>query len=87
MNTRRWALVLAMLAEHRFHTREILAQPVRFAQRLLVIVGDRCEKRRDFHFVEAAKGRPERLLAEVEGTDIHAQFCSGWLIGVSQILQ
>jgi hypothetical protein len=60
-----------VLVERGFHLRDILAQPIRFTERLLVIVGDGGEERRDLDFVEAAERGPESLLSEVEGTDVH----------------
>ena len=54
-----------------FQPRQVLAQPVGFAQRLLVVVGDREQERRDFDLVEAAEGGAETLLAQVERADVH----------------
>ena len=51
----------------RFHPRDVLAQPIGFAERLLVVVGDRHQERRDLDLVEAAEGGAEALLSEVEG--------------------
>ena len=63
--------VLAVLFEDAFHAREFLAQAVGFAQRLLVVVGDGHEERRDLDFVEAPEGVAEALLAQIERADIH----------------
>ena len=59
-------------AEGRFHPHELLAEPVGFAQRLLVVVGHGGQERRDFHRVETAECPCETLLAEVERADIHS---------------
>ena len=61
-----------MLVEHRLDAREILAQPIRLAQRLFVVVGDRGEEGGDFHLVEAAKRAAESLLSQIERADLHA---------------
>ena len=74
--------VLAVLVERRLHLRELLAQAIRLAERLLVVVGDGGEERRDLDLVEAAKCRPESLLAEIEGLTFIGSFSSG-LPGVS----
>ena len=49
----------------------LLAEPVRVAQRLLVVVGDLVEQRRHLVRVEPAERRPELLLPEVEGRHLH----------------
>ena len=51
--------------------RQVLAQPIGFAERLLVVVGDGGQERRDFDLVEAAERGPESLLSEVERADVH----------------
>src|SRR5438128_5053932 len=61
-----------MLVEHCLDAREILAQPIRLAQCLFVVVGDRGEERRDFHLVEAAERAAESLLSQIERADLHA---------------
>ena len=68
---RRLALAVAMLAEQRFLPHQILAQPVDFPQRVLVVVGRLGQERDDFGAVEAAELRPEALLLEVERRDPH----------------
>ena len=50
---------------------EVLAQPVGLAQRLLVVVGDCGQERRDFDRVEAAERLAKTLLPEIERADIH----------------
>ena len=70
------ALGFAVFVQHRFHPRQVLAQPIGFAQRLLVVVGDGGQKRGDLHLVEAAEGRPETLLPEVERADVHSRYFS-----------
>ena len=64
-------LVLAVLGEHRLHAHQILAQAVGLAQRLLVVVGDRGEKRGDLDRVETAESLAKTLLAKVKRADIH----------------
>ena len=56
-------VVLAMLFERRFHACDVLLQAVGFAQRLLVVVGDGGEKRRDLGPVEAAERGSKSLLS------------------------
>ena len=62
---------LAMLGEQRFHTQQVLAEPVDFAQRVLVVVGRLGQKRDHFGTVEPAQGGPEPLLTEIERRDAH----------------
>ena len=57
--------------EGRFHPHQVLAELVGFAQRLLVVVGDRIQQRRDFDRVETAECLAKTLLPEVERADIH----------------
>src|SRR5438128_2430024 len=64
-------LELAVLVESRLHLGEILAQPIRFTERLLVIVSHGGQAGGDLDFVEAAERGPESLLSEVEGADVH----------------
>ena len=67
-------LALAVLAEQRFHAREVAAQAVDLAQRVLVVVGRLGQERHDLGPVEAAQRRPEPLLAQVERADAHHAF-------------
>ena len=63
--------VLAMLFENAFHAGQFLAEAVGFPERLLVVVGDGHQKRRDLDLVESAEGGAEALLPKVERADIH----------------
>ena len=73
--------VLAVLGEHHFHPHEVLAQAVGFAERLLVVVSDSRQERRDLDGVEAAHRFPEALLSQIERAYIHTWSSPLALIG------
>ena len=51
-------LALAVLVEQRLHARQVLAEPIDFAERVLVIVGRFGQERDDLGLVEAAHRPP-----------------------------
>ena len=51
---RRLVLALAMLVEQRFHARQVLAEAIDFAERVLVVVGRFGQERDDLGPIEAA---------------------------------
>ena len=86
-------LVLAVLVQHRLHAHEVLAEPIGFAQRLLVVVGNRRKKGRDFDFVEAAEGGSKALLSQVERGEtsptlaVAGRIATGLDLSLSQLLR
>jgi len=65
------ALLAAVLGEHGVELGDVLAQLVVFAQRVLVVVGDREQERLDFAAIVAAHHGLEPLLPQVEWSDFH----------------
>ena len=65
------AFVLAVLVQHGFHACHIRAEAIGFAQRLLVVLGDRHHEGRHFDRIEPPEGLVEFLLTEVQRADVH----------------
>ena len=68
---RRFASPFAVLAQQRFHLREILALTVELTKGALVVIGRLGEEADDFVAVKSAKCRSEAVLAQIEWGYLH----------------